>query len=540
MTPIRRFSAASLVFASLLAAAGLLAQNPSPQTNTTDILAYVKQTWTVLTRSNKDLPKAAVDPKFHPDADGRWPVFVPHTENASEIESALQKEIPPDAFKAIVIKVLPEDTSNMQEQGLLYLPKPYVVPGGRFNEMYGWDSYFIQLGLLRDNELELSKDMVDNFLYEIKNYGKILNANRTYYLGRSQPPFLTEMVLGVYKKTQNRESLESALPLIESYYKFWTAPPHLTEDTGLSRYWDFGEGPAPEVLASEKNAQGLTHYELVKQYFRTHKITDYEVDQYYDRKTDQLTPLFYKGDRSMRESGFDPSNRFGAFNIDIIHYNPVCLNSLLYVMEMQTADILKMLGNNVEETVYRKYAQERAERINRLMWDDKDGLYYDYDFQIQRVRHYPFLTTFFPLWAGFASKKQAARVEKNLPLFEKVGGLQTSTTVSGNQWDAPFGWAPLQMIAVDGLRRYGYKEDAERISMKFLSLVRREFLRQGYIVEKYDVVNGGSNVAANIHFGYSANQAGFGWTNAVFTELYDQLTPEDQKKLMAEPGSAQQ
>ena len=540
MTPIRRFSAASLVFASLLAAAGLLAQNPSPQTNTTDILAYVKQTWTVLTRSNKDLPKAAVDPKFHPDADGRWPVFVPHTENASEIESALQKEIPPDAFKAIVIKVLPEDTSNMQEQGLLYLPKPYVVPGGRFNEMYGWDSYFIQLGLLRDNELELSKDMVDNFLYEIKNYGKILNANRTYYLGRSQPPFLTEMVLGVYKKTQNRESLESALPLIESYYKFWTAPPHLTEDTGLSRYWDFGEGPAPEVLASEKNAQGLTHYELVKQYFRTHKITDYEVDQYYDRKTDQLTPLFYKGDRSMRESGFDPSNRFGAFNIDIIHYNPVCLNSLLYVMEIQTADILKMLGNNVEETVYRKYAQERAERINRLMWDDKDGLYYDYDFQIQRVRHYPFLTTFFPLWAGFASKKQAARVEKNLPLFEKVGGLQTSTTVSGNQWDAPFGWAPLQMIAVDGLRRYGYKEDAERISMKFLSLVRREFLRQGYIVEKYDVVNGGSNVAANIHFGYSANQAGFGWTNAVFTELYDQLTPEDQKKLMAEPGSAQQ
>jgi len=540
MTPIRRFSAASLVFASLLAAAGLLAQNPSPQTNTTDILAYVKQTWAVLTRSNKDLPKAAVDPKFHPDADGRWPVFVPHTENASEIESALQKEIPPDAFKAIVIKVLPEDTSNMQEQGLLYLPKPYVVPGGRFNEMYGWDSYFIQLGLLRDNELELSKDMVDNFLYEIKNYGKILNANRTYYLGRSQPPFLTEMVLGVYKKTQNRESLESALPLIESYYKFWTAPPHLTEDTGLSRYWDFGEGPAPEVLASEKNAQGLTHYELVKQYFRTHKITDYEVDQYYDRKTDQLTPLFYKGDRSMRESGFDPSNRFGAFNIDIIHYNPVCLNSLLYVMEIQTADILKMLGNNVEETVYRKYAQERAERINRLMWDDKDGLYYDYDFQIQRVRHYPFLTTFFPLWAGFASKKQAARVEKNLPLFEKVGGLQTSTTVSGNQWDAPFGWAPLQMIAVDGLRRYGYKEDAERISMKFLSLVRREFLRQGYIVEKYDVVNGGSNVAANIHFGYSANQAGFGWTNAVFTELYDQLTPEDQKKLMAEPGSAQQ
>ncbi len=540
MIPIRRSFAAPLAFASLLAGAALLAQNPSPQTNTTDILAYIKQTWTVLTRSNKDLPKAAVDPKFHPDADGRWPVFVPRTENASEIEAGLQKEIPADALKTIAIKQLPEDTSSMQEQGLLYLPKPYVVPGGRFNEMYGWDSYFIQLGLLRDNELELAKDMVANFLYEIKSYGKILNANRTYYLGRSQPPFLTEMVLGVHKKTPSRETLESDLPVIESYYKFWTTAPHLTEDTGLSRYWDFGEGPAPEVLASEKNAQGLTHYELVKQYFRTHKITDYEVDQYYDRKTDQLTPLFYKGDRSMRESGFDPSNRFGAFNIDIIHYDPVCLNSLLYLMEMETAEILKTLGKNAEAAAYEKYAQERAERMNRLMWDDKDGLYYDYDFQIQRVRHYPFLTTFFPLWAGFASKEQAARVEKNLPLFEKIGGLQTSTTVSGNQWDAPFGWAPLQMIAVDGLRRYGYNEDAERISLKFLSLVRREFLHQGYIVEKYDVVNGGSNVAAKIHFGYSGNQAGFGWTNAVFTELYDQLTPEDQRKLMSEPGPAQQ
>ncbi len=185
--------------------------------------------------------------------------------------------------------------------------------------------------------------MAGNFLYEVKNYGKILNANRTYYLGRSQPPFLTEMVLGVYNKTHDRKWLADALPQIESYYRFWTTKPHLTEDTNLSRYWDFGEGPAPEVLASERNAEGMTHYDLVKAYFQTHKITDYEVDQYYDRKTDQLTPLFYKGDRSMRESGFDPSNRFGAFNLDVIHYNPVCLNSLLYVMESQTGDILDIL-----------------------------------------------------------------------------------------------------------------------------------------------------------------------------------------------------
>ena len=167
------------------------------------------------------------------------------------------------------------------------------------------------------------------------------------------------------------------------------------------------------------------------------------------------------------------------------------------------------------------------------MWDEKDGLYYDYDFVDKRLRRYHFLTTFYPLWAGIASKEQAARIVKNLPLFEKVGGLQTSTQMTGNQWDSPFGWAPLELIAVEGLIRYGYREDAERIAFKFLSLVKHEYDRTGYIVEKYDVVNGGSNVSA-IHFGYSANQVGFGWTNAVFRKLFTQLTKEDRAKLLAQ------
>ncbi|MGA8028581.1 MAG: trehalase family glycosidase [Bryobacteraceae bacterium] len=514
-----------ILVAALLISAAAQTQSPS-------ILEYIKQTWTVLTRSNKNLAKAAVDPKFHPDPDGRWPVYVPRSDDLQLVEEGLRREMPAEGFKAIDIRQLPEDLDSLREQGLLYLPRPYVVPGGRFNEMYGWDSFFIQVGLLRDDELNFAKDMADNFLYEVKNYGKVLNANRTYYLSRSQPPFLTQMVLGVYKKTKDRKWLEDAEPEIEKYYRIWATEPHLTPETGLSRYYDMGEGPAPEVVSAERDAQGRTHYELVKEYFKTHQIGDYDVSQYYDRATDQLTPLFYKGDRSMRESGFDPSNRFGPFNIDIIHYDPVCLNSLLYLMETQTAEILETLGRTRDAGTWRKRAEARAERVNRLMWDQKDGLYYDYDFVNKRVRHYPFLTTLYPLWAGFATKDYAARVEKNLPLFEKVGGLQTSTHVSGNQWDSPFGWAPLQMIAVEGLRRYGYREDAERISMEFLSLVRREFSRQGFIVEKYDVVSGGSNVAGNIHFGYSANQAGFGWTNAVFTELYDQLTPEDRRNLL--------
>ena len=139
-----------------------------------------------------------------------------------------------------------------------------------------------------------------------------------------------------------------------------------------------------------------------------------------------------------------------------------------------------------------------------------------------------------PVPLSASTKEQAARVQKNLSMFERVGGLQTSTYVSGNQWDSPFGWAPLQWIAVEGLRRYGYRDDAERISMKFLSLIMQDFRQHGYIVEKYDVVHGNSNVASQIHYGYSANQAGFGWTNAVFTALYDKLTQQDQHRLLGE------
>jgi alpha,alpha-trehalase len=517
-----RRTAMHLVLCLLAFAAPAFVQ-PAPQPQREPILAYIKKTWAVLTRSNHTLAVAAVDPKFHPDADGRWTVYVSRNENLRGIEQQLRKDPSSTDFNKIRLRQLPEDTSRLTEQGLLYLPRPYVVPGGRFNEMYGWDSYFIQIGLLRDGEIELAKDEADNFLYEIREYGKILNANRTYYLTRSQPPFLTQMLLGVFKKTNDRKWLANAIPEIEKYYRFWNSEPHFTPSTGLARYYDLGDGPAPEVVSAEKDAQGRTHYDLVKEYYRTHKITDYDLGEYYDPSRDLLTSLFYKGDRSMRESGFDPSNRFGQFNVDIIHYNPVCLNSLLYLMESQTAEILRILDRSAEVSTWEKRSQDRAERINKLMWDEQAGLYFDYEFVHHRLRRYPFLTTFYPLWAGIASKSQAAAVVRNLSMFERPGGLQTSTNVSGNQWDAPFAWAPLELIAVQGLRRYGYNTEANRISQAFLSLVLEQYRHSGIIVEKYDAVRRTSRVSGEIHFGYSSNEAGFGWTNAVYTTLVDEL-----------------
>src|SRR5262249_19345443 len=182
-----------------------------------------------------------------------------------------------------------------------------------------------------------------------------------------------------------------------------------------------------------------------------------------------------------------------------------------------------------DEGVWRERARARQERVNRLLWDEKAGLYLDYNVRTHQRRMYPFATTFYPLWVGLPTGEQARRVRANLPKFEAPGGLLTSTTVSGSQWDAPFGWAPLQMIAVEGLRRYGYDEDADRLATKFVALVAKEFQEHGTIVEKYDVRRRESDVEAGIKFGYAANQVGFGWTNGVVLDLLATM-PEKVKR----------
>ena len=496
---------------------------------------YIEKGWTTLRRSLRDLPAAARDPKLHLEQGKPWPVYIAARENQAAIEAELKRQLSPADLATISLRTVPAFLNQIREHGLLYLPRPYVVPGGRFNEMYGWDSYFIQVGLLRDGRLAAARDMAVNFVYEIENYGTLLNANRTYYLTRSQPPFLTRMLLGVHQKDHNRASLRSALPAVERYYDFWTTEPHLVLATGLSRYYDTGEGPAPEVLSDEKDAEGRTHYDRAREYYKTHEVTDYDVSQFYDAKKDTLTPLFYKGDRSMRESGFDPSNRFGPFSVDIIHYTPVCLNSLLYQMEKDGAEIARALGDPAVAITWEGRARDRQRRIDEYLWDEEAGLYLDYNFQTKKRRPYEFATTFYPLWVGAASKEQAARVVKNLPRFEAPGGILTSTQATGNQWDAPFGWAPLQLIAVEGLRRYGYHTEADRISRKFIALVTKEFEEHGTIVEKYDVQRRESDVGADIKFGYSGNQVGFGWTNGVVVELLAGL--EARAKAAAGPAA---
>jgi alpha,alpha-trehalase len=537
MNSRKRFSATVLVYVLTFAvlAAGAAVKSPASQKSAPlrAIETYISRSWRTLTRSHKDLAQAATDPKFPLGPEQRLPIYVSAKEDVQRIESSLRAQMPATDFDRIELRHLPPNLAEIKQPGLLYLPYPYIVPGGRFNEMYGWDSYFIQLGLLQAGEIELARNMADNFVYEIENYGAILNANRTYYLTRSQPPFLTQMILGVYRQTHDKRWLSRTLPAIESYYKYWTTGPHLVAETGLSRYYDSGAGPAPEVVADERDEHGRTHYDRVREFYRTHRITDYKLSDYYNRDEDRLTELFYKADRSMRESAFDPSNRFGQFNADILNYNPVCLNTLLYLMEVEAAEIQRILGRRSAAALWSNRARRRRERMNRLMWDAKNGLYYDYNFKTNSVRRYPFVTTFYPLWAGIASPAQAARIVKNLSLFERAGGLQTSTTRSGSQWDAPFGWAPMQIIAVAGLRRYGYDVSANRISVKFLSLILKEFNEHNVIVEKYDVERRDSQISSGLKFGYTSNEIGFGWTNAAFLKLYADLPRRQRTSLLS-------
>jgi alpha,alpha-trehalase len=488
---------------------------------------YIKHTWRQLVRDNQHLLQAAIDPKFPRQSD-HWPVYVSHQENLARVKGILERDMPAEDAKRIDLRQLSANGAVPEDHGLLYLPYPYVVPGSEFNEMYGWDSYFIVIGLLRDGEIELAKNMVDNCLYQIEHYGKILNANRTYYLTRSHPPFLTGMILGVYQHSADRDWLRTTLPAIDTYYRFWTtSEPHLTPATGLSRYFDTGLGPVSEMLHWERDEAGRTHHERVQAHYRAQPDADYGYDlaRFYDAGHDRLRDLFYVADRSMRESGYDVSDRFGRFNIGIIDYNPVCLSTLLYVMEQEMAQILGILGEHSAAVGWRAAAATRAESINHYMWNEAAGLYFDYDVYRQAQRQYPFGTAFFPLWAGLANVEQACRLVDNLPLLEAAGGLQASAQVSGCQWDAPFGWPPLQLIAVQGLRRYGYEHEADRISVKFLSLVLQEFIQHGTVFEKYDVVRRRSDTNSQDHFGYQRNVKGFGWTNGTFIDLLAMLPP---------------
>ena len=510
-------------------------------------LAYIHQAWPVLTRALGDCSaladsKVATHPLLYVPAEIPIPAELGAVKQHCGVDvRALPRPI------AHIGDLRPDE---LPAQGVLYLPNPYVVPGGFFNEMYGWDSYFIVLGLMADHKNDLARGMVENQLFEVEHYGAVLNANRSYYLTRSQPPFLSSMIRAVLADPASFHSADEATAWLRHAYALavrdhaiWTSREHQAGDTGLSRYFDYGDGPVPE-LRDAKYLQDVIRWlrahpkqdpgYLVKaaphpddaeagklkqtscDVRASHVCADAWVDGY------RLSADFYLGDRAMRESGFDVTFRFGPFAGSAHHYAPVCLNSLLFRYEQDLRDFAARLGLNDDAKRWDAVATARRAAIDKYLWQPAQGMYQDYDAQTGKASSYAFVTAFYPLWAGAASTEQAAAVAGKILLFERKGGLSMSNTDSGVQWDEPFGWAPNNWLAVAGLDAYGFHDDARRLARKFSATIDRGFADDGTIREKYNMVSGDAKV--QIKAGYKDNVIGFGWTNGVYLKMHELLT----------------
>jgi alpha,alpha-trehalase len=530
-----RLRPAILVFAFLPSAATVAQQEP--------ITMYIHDSWDTLSRSMTDCASVA-DSKLGTAPILYLPAEVPMPKAVLTLQQNCQVEV-----RHLPRRIHREGDLSPDEipnPGLLYLPNRYVVPGGRFNEMYGWDSYFILLGEIADHRIPLARGTVENFFYEIDHYGSILNANRTYYLTRSQPPFLSSMVLAVYDAlhasdpTAARAWLDESEPYLLRDHTFWANAPHLAGTTGLSRYFDLGHGPVPEM------ADDSTYYVDVIHSLLTHPtaanatflrqlspdslqnlssrpdsahVADKAAKPAVPTSTAgyQLTESFFTGDRAMRESGFDTSDRFGPFSGSTQNFAPICLNALLYKYERDLVTIETALHHAAAAKRFTTEATARRAAINKLLWTDTPGLFVDYNTVTHTQSTYNYLTTYYALWSGLATPAQAARLAHNLALFEHPGGLAMSSTVTGEQWDAPFGWAPTNWLAVSGLSRYGYTADADRVARAFTATVEKNYALDGTIREKYNVEDSTANVAVSA--GYKANVIGFGWTNGVYVVM---------------------
>lgn len=370
------------------------------------------------------------------------------------------------------------------DESLLGLPKPYLVPAYEeghefdFNEMYYWDTYFMAIGLLEDKHKELVVGMLDNLLNLQKRLGIIPNASRTYLTGRSQPPFLTTFIFEVYDRFKlSEKGLKEAIDIAkQEYHTVWmgTAKPNARlVYQGLSRYYDIN----------------------------------------------------YLHDLAEAESGWDMTPRFGR---KALNYLPIDLNSLLYKYEMDFARAARIFGDKREAATWENAARHRKETVDKLMWSNIRGMYFDYNYVKERRGSVASLAGFYPLWAGLADEKQARQMVRALRKFEQRGGLATTDSQQLNQmvpgkmptqWAYPNGWAPLQYIVIKGLQRYDYHSDAERLARKWIKTNLDWFNQHGVFLEKYNVVQPDKPPLKGLY----PSQTGFGWTNAVFERLCKEL-----------------
>ncbi len=396
---------------------------------------------------------------------------------------------------------------DKENGSLIPLPYPYIVPGGRFGEIYYWDSYFTMLGLAASGKNDMLENMIKNFSHLIDTLGYIPNGNRSYFIGRSQPPFYSLMIK-LHAEIKGRDVLLRYLPQMEMEYGFWmkgaasinkenSAVFHavkMIDGELLNRYWDEHDTPRPE---------------------------SYREDVELSHQSPKDPKKLFRHLRAGAESGWDYSCRwfknkdsFGSIHTtDIV---PVDLNGLLFHLEATIAEAYEVAQNSNASKHYRSLAEKRKEAIQKFCWNDEKGFYFDYDNVAGRQKEIFALAGIAPLFFKIATSGQAKQVADVIKeKFLQPGGVVTTLETTGQQWDAPNGWAPLQWMTITGLENYGYHELAAEIAKRWIRLNTHVFKRTGKLMEKYNVVDTQLEAGGGEYPG----QDGFGWTNGVLLAL---------------------
>lgn len=408
-------------------------------------------------------------------------------------------------------QVLQKSEDKVESGSLLPLANPYMIPGGRFREIYYWDSYFTALGLVGTEQHHLVEAMLENFIELQTRFGLIPNGNRSYYLTRSQPPILALLVelLMPFKQDDNR-FLARCVAAMQSEYQFWMRgseslsaqqPEHqriisMPDGSQLNRYWDNVDTPRAESYFED-----ITLAQQLPQADRA---------------------AFYRDVRAACESGWDFSTRWFGNKGDITSIRttrivPVDLNSLLYRLESLLADYHRQLGDDEQSVRFCHLADKRKAAILKYLWCDKRGFFCDYDLDKRTCTSTMSLAGIVPLFVELAPQDRADSVASAIEsTFLKTGGLITTTEQSAQQWDAPNGWAPLHWFAVKGLNNAGFNKLSLEIADRWLKTVESYFDRTGKLMEKYDVCAPLTQAGG----GEYQVQEGFGWTNGVTKVLY--------------------
>ncbi len=417
--------------------------------------------------------------------------------------------IPVDAHIENLWDVLTRKPDN-GKSSLIPLPFPYIVPGGRFREIYYWDSYFTMLGLQVSKRTDMIENMVDNFSYLIDIVGYIPNGNRTYYKGRSQPPFYSLMVK-LLSEQKGEAVLIKYLPQLEKEYQFWMMDADLLNETNnaakhivkmpdgslMNRYWDEYDTPRPE---SYKEDVELAHHSADK-------------------------PALYRHIRAAAESGWDFSCRWfkdvdSFASIHTTEIIPVDLNCLIMHLEEILAQAYQSVNNVRAAAHYASLAANRKAAIKKYCWNAENSFYFDYDFIEGKQKNNYTLAAMFPLFFNIASFDEAEKIAETLhQKFLKDGGLLTTLATTGQQWDAPNGWAPLQWIAIKGLNNYYMFSLSKEIATRWVQLNKTVYKRTGKLMEKYNV----ADINLDAGGGEYPSQDGFGWTNGVLLKLISEM-----------------